>query len=376
MPLAETRNAIGVLTRLLAQQITSRTDATTVDVGRPEQSAQFGDIGPKLNLFLYGFKHDEHLRNTQLDYGQEAPIWLCLKFLMSAVDSNRETDSSEAHDLLGQGMLALRDVSMQTPSELALLDNPEPIKITFDNSEVELLSSIMQGADERYRIAAAFEVRPIMLTEVAGDGGAPLVLSVGPATDPGVLVLPTLGPRLDEVEPESFEQGEAISLIGGDLAADTVEVCFGATCIAIPPADVSNRRVDLTLPPGLSAGSHAVTVRKTLPNGRLQSSNVALGRLRPTVQNAAPGALTPSGPNLFGDLTINGERLGGLEDSIFVGFYRDGEVALLLEAAGTAPQTSLTISVSSGEALAPGTYRIILRVNGEQALNAAQVNWT
>ncbi len=376
MPLNETRNAIGVLTRLLAQQLTARTEAITVDVGRPEQSAQFGDTGPKLNLFLYSFQHDAYLRNAQLDRGQEAPIWLCLKFLMTAVDEERDSDSSDALDLLGQGMLALRDIDSQSPTELALLDNPEQIKISFDNPDVELLSAIMQGTDERYRISAAFEVRPIMLTEVAGGGGAPLILSVGQPADPGVLVLPTLGPRLDAVEPESFEQGDQIVLTGGDLSASTVEVCFGNTCFVVPPADATNRQVTLTVPNGLSAGSHAVTVRRTLPNGRLQSSNAVLGRLRPTLQTATPGPLTPSGANLFGDLALTGERLGGTDDSIFAGFYRDGAVQLLLEVAGTAAQTSLTVSVGESDALPPGTYRILVRVNGEQALDALPVNWS
>lgn len=375
MPLSETQNAIGVLTRLLAQQLTARTDATTCDVGRPEQAATQGDSGPKLNLFAYGFQHDAYLRNTQLDRDQEAPIWLCINFLLTAIDESRETDSSEALDLLGQGILALRDVDMQNPSELALLDNPEPIKISFHNSEVELLSSIMQGTDERYRLSAAFEVRPIMLTEVAGSGGAPLILSVGEPATPGVLVLPTLGPRLDAVEPESFEAGQPIVLTGGDLAADVVEVCFDGDCSVVPAANIRNDRITTSAPVSLSAGSHAVTVRRTLPNGRLQSSNAALGRLRPTVTVATVGALTSTGTALFGDVTVVGVRLGSGDDAIFVGFYRDGSVQLMLEVPGSAAQTELTISVSENDALPDGDYRIIVRVNGEQALNSPVVNW-
>jgi hypothetical protein len=375
MPLGETRNAIGVLTRLLATQLASRTDATTVDVGRPEQAALSGDAGPKLNIFLYGFQHDAYMRNTPLDRGQAPPIWLCLKFLMTAIDSNRDSDSSDALDLLGQGMLALRDIDMQNPPDLALLDNPEPIKISFDNSEVGLLSSIMQGTDEHYRLSCAFEVRPIMLAEVAGAGGAPLILSVGAPAQPGVLVLPSLGPRLDAVQPVSFEAGDTIALAGGDLAADTVEVCFGQTCFGVPPTDATNRRVTLTVPATVSAGSHAMTVRKTLPNGRHQSSNAALGRLRPRVLTATPGLLTPSGSDLFGDVALTGAQLGGPADSIFAGFYANGAVQRLVEVSGTAAETAMTVSLPEADALPAGAYRIILRVNGEQALNAPSVVW-
>jgi hypothetical protein len=377
MPLGETRNAIGELTRVLADQLTARTDATTVEIGRPESAALFGDAGPKLSLFLYAFQHDAYMRNTQLDRGQDAPIWLCVKFLMTAVDTERDSDSSAALDLLGQGMLALRDIDMQRPAELALLDNPEPIKISFDDSSVELLSSVMQGTDEHYRLSAAFEVRPILLTGVAGTGGAPLIRSVGAPTDPGVLVLPSLGPRLDRVEPAIYEAGDTIVLQGGDLAGDQVEVCFDAQCVAVPAADATNRSVRTAVPATLSAGSHAVTLVRILPNGRRQSSNAVLGRMRPVVTNAVPGVLTAAtGGGLFGSLTVTGERLGAIGDSIFVGFYAAGTVALLLEVAGSAAQTSLTVDVEEANALPSGAYRILVRVNGEQAMDAPEVNWS
>lgn len=377
MPLNETRNAIGELTRLLADQLTARTDATTVEIGRPENTVLFGDAGPKLSLFLYAFKHDAYMRNTPLDRGQDAPIWLCVKFLMTAVDNERDSDSSAALDLLGQGMLALRDIDMQRPAELALLDNPEPIKISFDDSGVELLSSVMQGSDEHYRLSAAFEVRPILLTEVSGTGGAPLIRSVGEPADPGVLVLPSLGPRLDRIQPEVYEPGDSVVLEGGDLRADQVEVCFDDLCVAVPPADVGNRSVRVVIPATLSAGSHAVTLVRVLPNGRRQSSNAVLGRMRPVVNNVVPGALSPAdGDRLFGTLSVTGERLGDTTDSIFAGFYGAGALALLVEVPGGLAQSSLTVTVDEEDALLPGPYRILIRVNGEQAMDAPEVNWT
>lgn len=377
MPLGESRNAIGVLTRLLAEQLAARTDATTVDVGRPETSATFGDAGPKLNLFLYAFHHDAQMRNTPLDRGQDAPIWLSVKFLMTAVDTDRDSDSSAALDLLGQGMLALRDIDMQRPAELALADNPEPIKISFDDSSVDLLSTVMQGSDERYRLSAAFEVRPILLAAVSGTGGAPLIRTVGPPAAPGVAVLPSLGPRLDRIVPEVYETGLTLALEGGDLSADQVEVCFDDSCVAVPPTEVSNRRVAVAVPASLSAGSHAVTLVRILPSGRRQSSNALLGRMRPLVSGASHGALSP-GPNstLFGTLNLTGDRLGGPDDAVFVGFFGAGGLALLVEGTGTPAQSALAITVAETDALRPGPYRVLVRVNGEQAADAPEVDWT
>lgn len=377
MPLHETRNAIGVLTRVLADQLTVRTDATTVDIGRPENSAMFGEAGPKLNLFVYAFHHDAYMRNTPLDRGQDAPIWLCVKFLMTAVDTDRDSDSSAALDLLGQGILALRDIGTQRPTELALLDNPEPIKISFDDSGVDLLSAIMQGTDERYRLSAAFEVRPILLTEVSGTGGAPLIRRIGPPVTPGVLVLPSLGPRLDRIVPQAYEPGDTVMLEGTDLRADPVEVCFDDVCVAVPGADVTNRKVRVAIPAMLSAGSHSVTLARILPSGRRQSSNALLGRMRPVVTGASPGALSPGpGGTLFGSLTVTGERLGDSGDSIFAGFYGAGALVHLTEVTGSAAQVSLTVTVEEADALPPGPYRILIRVNGEQAANAPEVSWT
>ena len=380
MPLNETRNAIGVIARHLATQLTGLTDANTVDIGRPEQSAGGGDPGPKLNLFCYAFMHDAAMRNIPLDRGQEAPIWLCLKFLMTAVDGNRDTDSETALDLLGQGMLALRQIDFQRPDLPALSDNPEPIKIAFDQSTVELLSMVMQGAEEEYRLSAAFDVRPVLLTQLSGGGGAPLIRSVGDPADPGVLVLPSLGPRLDAVEPLIFELGDQITLNGGDLADDVVEVCFDDICIPVAAQDISNTAVSVTVPSppqeDIAAGPHAMTVVRVLQNGRRFASNAVLGRLRPVVQTASAGALTAEGPNLHGNLSLTGSRLGGADDTIFVGFYHVGQVRLLLEAAGTVAQTSLSVTVPLEQALPPGAYRIVVRVNGEQALDAPEVSWT
>jgi hypothetical protein len=115
-----------------------------------------------------------------------------------------------------------------------------------------------------------------------------------------------------------------------------------------------------------------------LPSGRRMTSNAVLGHLAPTVTGLAvakPLAATAAGL-LHGVLTIDGRRLGGPEDAIFVSLYRDGEVQLMLEAAGSASQTQLVATVPANRALAAGEYFLILRVNGEQATAAPSIDWT
>jgi hypothetical protein len=378
MALASTKEAIGAVTQMLQTKLTAKT-SVSVSIGRPEASAGAIGEGAKLNLFLYQVAFDGHLRNFSLDEGQPPPLWMALHYLITAFDSGHDSDSIDAHKLLGRGLAALQELNFMKPNPASLADaplvsNPEPLKVTFDSADVELLSKIMQGADEKYRVSAAFQVRPVMLMPDAPPSYAPAVLSVGPPATPGVVVLPSMGPRLESLDPEKFEAGQTLTLTGQDIGSVN-EVCVGGSCF--PPVLV-NGDVTTTVPLGtaLSPGSYPVTAVRILPSGRRFSSNALLGHLLPTLATAAHGPLTAAGPRLHGDLTLTGNRLGGPQDGIFIGFYKDGACALMLEATGVAAQNTLAVTVTPEQALDPAIYFIILRVNGEQAIHSPSVDWT
>lgn len=375
MPLADSKEAIGAVTELLHDRLTIEVPIT-VEVGGPEAAAKGGSGGPKLNLFLYEVDFDGHLRNFTLDEGQPAPLWVVLKYLLTAFDDHKESDSAEAHKLLGKGLAVLQQLNFLQPTAVTLADNPEPLKITFDTANVELLSKIMQGSDEKYRISAAFQVRPVMIAPKATPSYAPAVKTVGPPGKEGVVVLPSVGPRLTDISPERFEVTQTITLTGQDIGATDFEAVIGSVAFPLIPAGPGKVQVTIPLATTLSAGSYPVAVARVLPSGRRFSSNALLGHLRPTLDAVTVGPLTPVAGKLFGDLTLTGKRLGGPDDSIFVALYKDGAVALMLEPTGAGAQTSLLVSVSSANALPPGQYLLILRVNSEQAVNSPQVNWT
>lgn len=376
MALADSKQAIGAVSKLLKGQLAAGTSATTVDVGWPGAAASTG--GPKLNLFLYQVDMDAHLRNHPLDQGQVPPLWLVLRYLLTAFDDDKDSDSADAHDLLGEGMLALRELNFLTPAvtNTALADNPEPLKITFDAADTELLSKIMQGTDERYRLSAAVQVRPVMIASSAPPHYSLAVKSVGPPANEGVVVLPSLGPRLERLAPKRFEAGQEIILTGHDIGGDIREICIGSLCLSVTARKTG--QVKTTLPPdiALSVGSYPVFVRGLLPSGRYLTSNALLGHLLPTLSTASTIGLTSVGSNVFGTLNLTGVRLGGETDDIFVAFYREGGVALMAEANGTVSQSTLTVSVSSENAIPAGRYHIIVRTNGEQAVNSPEVDWT
>ena len=373
MPLAATKEAIGAVSEAVRAQLQLRTSLLTI-VGRPEVAAN-RDNEPKLNLFLFQVDFDASLKNHALQDGQPPPLWLVLRYLLTAYDQSRDSDSIAAHRVLARGLAALQEMTLLRPSVPALADNPEPLKLSFDPCDTDLLSKVMQGSDEKYRISAAFQVRPVLIAPDVLPAYAPPVLSVGPPAAPGVIVLPGLGPDLASITPARFEVGATIELAGTGVDASLDTVLVGPLALPITSARDGAVRTQIPAVPALSAGYHPVVVGRHLPSGRLRTSNPQFAQLLPSVSSASVGALTPAGPRLFGAATLSGQRLGGVDDAISVAFYRDGAVVLNLEVAGTAAQTSLVATVDASHALLPGSYYLIVRVNGAQAVHTPEAVW-
>jgi hypothetical protein len=375
MPLERSREAIGAIGELLRSQLQTRTTAASVDIGRPQVAS--ATDGPKFNLFLYQVEIDANLRNQPLDEGQQAPLWLVLRYLLTAFDAGRESDSTSAHRLVGEGMLALQAMSILQPTVAELVDNPQPLKITFDPTDPELLSQVMQGGvEDPYRLSIAFQVRPVLIAPSEPPSYAPLVQYVGEPANEGVAVIPGLAPVAHRLEPEQFEAGDTVRLFGDDIS-QAVDICLGDTCLGVNAAP--SGRVETTVPAdtALSPGSYAVSAVRLTPFGRRLASNAVLGVLRPRVSAATHGALVDEGgQHLSGDITVTGDHLGTADDSIFIAFYRDGSVVLMIEGVGTPAQTAVTATVTATQALPAGLYRIIVRANGAQALHMPEVDWS
>jgi hypothetical protein len=378
MALADSVEAIGATTELLQTQLQSLTKVS-VEVGRPDVAA--GTTGRKLNLFLYRIQFDGSLRNLPLDDGQAPPLWLVLHYLLTAFE-DKDSDSVKAHRLLGKGLAALQALAVIRPPDTnaPLAKNPQPLKITFDEADAELLSKVMQGSDEKYRVSAAFQVRPVMVMPDVPPAFAPAVKTVGFNPPPGgPLVLPTLGGRLERLEPEVFEAGALLTLSGADLEGYTDALIGGQS---FPVASAPGGAKTFTLPAAttLSAGAHPIVLARDLDATHRLTSNAVLGHLLPVVTGVALGPLTPlpGGPPVLlrGAFTISGSRLGGPKDAVLVALYGGGKAAWMLEVAGTAAQTSLAVTVEENHALPAGDYALIVRVNGEQAAETLMLSWT
>jgi hypothetical protein len=398
MALVDTGKAIGAVANLLIARLSS---VVPVSVGRPEQVPR---DGPRLNLFLYESQFDATLRNYPLDEGQPPPLWLVLHFLMTAFDAANESDSPDALEVLGQGLRALQQNSyLRFDGEAAnivapLSDNPEDLKITFDEASSDLLSKLVSGADEKYRYSVGFQVRPVM---IAAGEPASYSLLVGidytqiPAEIIGekgiqIPVIPSLGATISEIQPAKFELDDIVTIKGADLDLSGLSVSLGPVDLPVlsQKADQLTFKVDSAIATGdvISASSHAISVVQTLPTGRRRLSNVLVASLLPTVDTAAIAAGTlvvnpvpppPKPQTAFATIELTGALLGKKDDDCFLALYRDGATLRLFDTfrdeqpapppPPVPPQSEKSLKMVNDDAVPVGDYMVIYRVNGQQA---------
>jgi hypothetical protein len=389
MSLAHTSQAIGAVTRLLVDHLNRRT-SLPINVGRPENSASVS--AATINLFLYETLFDPSLKNESLVDGQSPPLWLTLKYLVTGFDGSGSSDSADAHDVLGASLGALQelaflglDAAVAAGVRSALEDNPEPLKVTFDECTADLLNKITQTSDDKYRLSAAFQVRPVMIVPAQRPAFS-LLVGIDSTTAPPSFtatpyhldVLASLGPQLDTIRPEKFSIGEEFEITGTNLDGSNLQAFLGTAELGITAQwpDRLRVRVDTYLQSGtyISAGEHPLVIKQYLPEtGRARSSNIVLGRLLPTVTGAIAGPVVVDGSgNVTVDVTINGLLLGRNEDSILVALYRDGVAAHLFDVVKPPPppidhQQQLTLSITAAAKVQSGPYQLIVIVNGQQA---------
>jgi hypothetical protein len=361
-----------------------------------------------VNLFLYEVQFDGFLRNHPLDEGQAAPLWLVLRYLLTAFDDAEESDTVDAHEILGNAIRLLHGLNFLGPTGIpaamvaALDDNPEPLKLTFHESSSELLSKLMQGSDEKYRCSVAFEIRPVMIAASALPGYA-LLVGVDYEDDTiigedgiRIPVLPSLGPVLTDVAPVSVDPGDTLTVTGIDLDLPNLSATLGTADIPITAQRTDSLRcaVDGAIAGGtvISAGAHGLTVAQQLASGRFRRSNPVVVGLRPVVTAAVPQGIArtvpadPASP-VAGSIDLTGVLLGGPQDDVFVALYKNGATARVFDTftappppppppPPVTPQTLMRVSIPVADPIEQGVYRVILRVNGQQARTSPTVDLT
>jgi hypothetical protein len=406
MALADSVKAIRAVTDATSERLKAKT-GMEVTVGRPEPPASVPAVD-RLNLFLYEIQFDASLKNVALDEGQRPPLWLVLKYLLTAFDSDGTTsDAPGAYENLGKGIRALQELSLfpLTPGLSAALvdplrDNPEDLKITFDEASTDLLSRVMQGSEEKYRLSIGFQVRPVMIAAPELPSYSLLVgvdYTTAPVTEIGeagihIPVLPSMGPTITHLEPARFELGSTVTIFGSDLHLSNLSVNLGPVVL---PATMQQTdrlqfvvREDIANGATISAGSLPVSVSQLLSTGRRRSSNLLVGNLAPTLSAAAIlggslQAVAVAPPPVgwkFATLDIAGKLLGKTDDDDFyLALYKDGATVKLFDALAdtsppAAPQTQRQFVMQKPDAVPPGEYLLLYRVNGQQAQQSLAMN--
>lgn len=405
MALADTAKAIGAVTDAISQRLNTRT-GLAITVGRPEPGVVAGV--ERLNLFLYEIQFDASLKNVSLDEGQRPPLWLVLKYLLTAFDDDGKTsDTIPAYENLGEGIRALQELSvfpltpgLPAPLLKALSDNPEDLKITFDEASTDLLSKVMQGSDEKYRLSVAFQVRPVMIT-AAELASYSLLVGVDYTTAPVTLVgepaihipvIPSLGPTITTMTPASFGLGSTVTIFGTDLHLSNLSVNLGPVVLPVTMQQTDRLqfvvREDIAHGGTISAGSLPVSVGQILSTGRRRSSNLLVGNLVPTLSTAAilGGSLQtvavapPPVGWKFATLDITGKLLGKTDDDDFyLALFKDGATVKLFDgltdtSPPAAPQTQRRFVMQKPDAVPPGQYLVLYRVNGQQAQQSLAIS--
>jgi len=407
MALVKTVKAIGAITEAIRQRVDKRT-GLTVTVGSPNPEG--ASAGNRVNFFLYEVQFDASLKNVALDEGQRPPLWLILKYLLTAYDKDGKTsDAVGAYNNLGIAIGALQELSvfpltpgLPAPLVDALSDNPEDLKITFEEAPADLVSKVMQGPDEKYRMSVAFQVRPVMVAAAELPSYAQLVgvdYTTTPVTKIGeqgihIPVLPSLGPTITEVSPVGFELGDTVTIKGVDLHLANLSVRLGP--VELPVTMQQPDRLDFVVREDvangstISAGSLPVSVEQLLATGRRRSSNLLVANLLPTLSSAVIAAGTLQTVNVlpppvgwkFATIDVTGKLLGITDDDDFyLALFRDGTTVKLFDvltdtSAPGPPQTQRQLVMLKPDAVSPGTYLLLYRVNGQQAHQSVVVDLT
>jgi hypothetical protein len=402
MTLRNTGLAVGAVSRFLVTQLNNALSTIgpyfpLASVERPQTVPASGNTtNARLNLFLYEVEIDGAMRNIPFPPGANAPLWLVLRYLLTAFDLNGESDTAESHDVLGMGLqvlFGLNDVlsSATASANNALADNPETLKLTFDQGTPDLLSRLMQGPDDKYRCSIAFQIRPVLvgLPETPSSGLQLVGVDYNTGKKIGfegvqLAVLPSLGPQLSGASPDSVELGDTLTLTGNAFNAPGITVQFGAATLTPSMQQPTQLAVIVApLDPTLmSAGSVAVTVTQTLPSGVALGSNPVGVSLRPTVSGITLGtftAVSATNPNVFGTVTYAGHLLGTAHDYVEFGLVQNGVTVLLVDSndptfALPADQSAQRFAISQTQAVPPGVYIAVVRVNGQQARQAFLLN--
>jgi hypothetical protein len=281
-----------------------------VGFGRPDGTTTT-QPGPVVNVYLYQVTPNPAFRNTDSPIRrpdgalvQRPQAALDLHYLLTfhGDDTLLEpqrllgavTSTLHAQPLLSPPAIAqaLKDFGFLFGSNLA--DQLERVKFTPTSLSLEEFSKLWSVFFQiEYSLSAAYQAS-VVLIETDDE---PVI---GPPVQArNLYVVPFRGPRIDRVVSQSgadqpIVAGSTLLIQGQQLKGDVTLVLVEGQ--EIPPANVQDTQITVTVPAGVHAGAKGLQVLHKIPMGtpaaphRSFESNVAPFVLRPTITGSATAA--------------------------------------------------------------------------------------
>ena len=354
--------------------------ADTTCTTKPPSQARGGEGQNQLNLFLYRTAASPTHRNQELPgRGRPLetalpPLALDLFYLVTAYGKNN--DDLLAHRVLGRAMSLLHDRALLMPGEIdAALKNSdlgkqiERVRVSPQPLSTEELSRLWAIFQTPYRISASYQVS-VVLIDSNRRTQAPLpVLTRGLVVNPSLV--PTV-PTLTELRLPLADQpaarlpfagpppalGDTVTFAGHDLTGTGVVARFAhpllAAAIPRTATAATESSFQVALPDdqvNWPAGIYTVTATVQRATGDRQTNAVAL-TLAPRI-TAVTKALVAGVTTLT--VKASPQVWPAQRASVVVGSSE------FLAAAHPAKTETLTFPLPG---LAPGSYRLRLRVDG------------
>jgi hypothetical protein len=390
--------------RLILQAVQADVTGAGVSMVRPsEPGAATGIPGVGVNVFLYEVAPVPPLRNDHLPARRnnggalvQRPVAaLELHYLLSFYgnESNLEPQrllGSTVAKLMAEPLLtrnrlnaAITDAQMSFLATSNLPDQVDAVKFTPLSLSIEEMSRLWSiFFQTRYALSMAWRASAVLIEPQIRP--APAL----PVRDARLVAVPLRQPHIARVVAETAEDdlivsGTNVVLQGERLRADDVQLLVGGN--TVPPAEASDARIVLTLPPGLQAGPQSVQVLHRVPLGDPLvphsgfTSNPGEFVLHPEIARVGPNYQIAIA-NITGSGTAPRSADVTITSTIVVGRRQQVTLELLTPATAAAPARVLrTIyaqdRAADGTALAfrvvdvpAGTYLARIRVNGAESL--------
>jgi hypothetical protein len=300
--------AIATVTEALSQLLGDiKNDISgAVVVAQPPDVVIQGVHGNILNVFLYQVTQNLAHRNPVGPERSSADgrlvkkpkLGLDLHYMITALGN----DDLQAQMILGSAMRILhetpflsRDLIAQTIQSKKILedstlaDQIELVKITHQNLSLEEIAKLWSSFFQtNYRISTTYQANVVLLE---GKKEARPTL---PVLSSQLKVVQFKQPIIHRVEPQILEYNAAgdttLTIIGVNLQAEDVTIQIEGKSIIVPTS-VSDNKITLTIPSGVTPGIKAVQVIQSLKMGleekqaahKIFKSNVAVFVLAPKI---------------------------------------------------------------------------------------------